>query len=139
MRSINLLKTIIRTPFIFRTEEELQAAKDNLVAKIRRRDRKILKRTQFALFDETIFGVLTSLKIKNVKVEVITAAMIRMERKPQTTEKLNSILNIETSSKLRAVLRRLCGADLIRLRVLKSGTQKWSLTKRGKKLILGYK
>jgi len=49
MKSIELLKRIIKTPFIFSSEQKRAIAKYNLLEKMKRRNRKILKRSQTKL------------------------------------------------------------------------------------------
>jgi hypothetical protein len=49
MKSIRLLKRIISTPGIFSTQWQREYAKLNLLKKIKRRDRKIVKKTQLKI------------------------------------------------------------------------------------------
>jgi hypothetical protein len=77
MRSITLLKTIIQTPHIFGTEAERQHAKNNLQQKIKRRDRKVYRRTQTKLFDDTLLSVLTDARLKSFTT---TDAMVMLKR-----------------------------------------------------------
>lgn len=49
MRSISLLKTILSIPNIFANEAQRQEAKINLNEKMKRRDRKLMKKQQLSL------------------------------------------------------------------------------------------
>lgn len=49
MKSIRLLKRIISTPGIYATRGQREYAKENLLKKIKRRDRKIVKKTQLKI------------------------------------------------------------------------------------------
>ncbi|NOS92474.1 MAG: hypothetical protein HOP30_11165 [Cyclobacteriaceae bacterium] len=49
MKSIRLLKIIIKTPGIFSNQGQVEYAKSNLLKKIRRRDKKIVKKTKLKI------------------------------------------------------------------------------------------
>jgi hypothetical protein len=49
MAAIPLLKIILKTPGIFSSEGQREVAKDNLLIKIKRRDKRLKKKTQLKL------------------------------------------------------------------------------------------